>query len=73
MKQTKKAIRQLLQDAFDQVAATLNVSDLSKKTRKAFQQASKDLSTQLRDDLKKVHKKEAKRAPLSKKELRKTP
>ena len=51
MKHTKKAIRQLVEEALQQVSLTLDLSDVSRKTRKAIQQASKDLSGPLRDDL----------------------
>lgn len=72
MKHTKKAIRQLVEDALQQVSLTLDLSKVSRKTRKAFQQASRDLSGPLRDDLKKKYKKEEKLLSSSRKVARKS-
>lgn len=60
MKHSKKAIRQLIEDAIQQVSITLDLTSVSRKTKKAIVEASKELSAQLRDDLKKTYKKKEK-------------
>jgi hypothetical protein len=67
MKQTKKAIRQLIEDALHQVSITLDLTDLSKRTRKAIQQTAKELSDPLREELKKKQKRETQLSASSKK------
>jgi hypothetical protein len=73
MKESKKAIRQTIVNAFNQVMSEFNLSeaDVSKKTRKLVEEASKKISEHVKLDIKKKLKIEAKLAKQEKPVLKK--
>jgi hypothetical protein len=73
MKESKKAIRQAIVNAFNQVMSEFNLSetDVSKKTRKLVEEASKKISEHVKLDIKKKLKIEAKLAKQEKPVLKK--
>lgn len=73
MKESKKAIRQSIVNAFNQVMSEFNLSeaDVSKKTRKLVEEASKKISEHVKLDIKKRLKIEAKLAKQEKPVLKK--
>jgi hypothetical protein len=60
MKQSKKIIRQAVEVALHEAIVKLELPPASKKIRKLLQAASKQISDQIRADLKKQEKKRAK-------------
>jgi hypothetical protein len=73
MKESKKAIRQAIVNAFIRVMSEFNLSeaDVSKKTRKMVEEASKKISEHVKLDIKKKLKIEAKLAKQEKPVLKK--
>jgi len=67
MKETKKMIRQTIEDAITQATVKFELSPPSKKIQKLIVDASKKIGEQLRIDLKKKVKKESKLAKVPKK------
>ena len=71
MKENKKLIRQAIEGALTQGILTLGLDAISKKTEKLVRQASKDISVQVKSDLKKKHKKDARHSKKIKKDIKK--
>ena len=71
MKENKKLIRQAIEGALTQGILTLGLGAISKKTEKLVRQASKDISAQVKSDLKKKHKKDARHSKKIKKDIKK--
>ena len=69
MKENKKLIRQAIEGALTQAILTLGLNSISRKLKKVVGAASKNISVQLMSDLKKRHKKEAKRAKKAEKKI----
>jgi hypothetical protein len=72
MKESKKLIRQVLEEGINNTVLKFELTSTSKKTQKLIKEASKKISEQLKVDLKKKEKKEAKLSDAQKKVVKKS-
>lgn len=72
MKENKKIIRQVLEEGMNNTILKFELISTSKKVQKLIREASKKISEQLKADLKKKEKKEAKLVDSQKKIVKKS-
>ena len=72
MKENKKIIRQVLEEGMNNTILKFELTSTSKKVQKLIREASKKISEQLKSDLKKKERKEARLADTEKKIVKKS-